>query len=786
MKNNLLIFKGNLKKRKLQFLLTGISIMLATLLLSTSIGIIKSTSAPFDIVFNKLKASHILMYFDQRSDDARKISDWFLKQPEIESVSLPTPLKTFNGPLMYKEKKIDIMIQIAEYTPNHLIQDQVQILEGTKKDHPGFNEIWIPSHLAQNNGIRIGDTIGLASGKGLYSLIVTATIVDPHFVSGLMNPTRAWVAPGELPLFVTAQDLNNIMLGIRLKDPNKTSELWQRFNDAISYSGSNLQYSLFKSTFLSVYQIISSVLLFFSLLAVIIAMFIINTTVSSQIFSDYKLIGIYKALGFTPKNVTVMYVFQFLLLLLVFIPLGLAGSYFIVKIIISSMLNSLGLTNYETSFAAIYAISTLIIALSVFITSLISGKKAGSVPASQAIRSGMPAKSMSTIKPSKLMERYSFPLSFLLGIRFITSSRRRSIISSVSFLLGIFMLVFSVNISNSFSRLKENKPAWGFDNGDIQVSLKEGFMFKLKHQQFMESLSAQPEIKTVMPFSFRGLSILSEKGKAIQEIYGRVLSGNIAAMGLISLEGRNPEKETEIALCVGTSNAYHKKVNDSIDVFLEGQKVRYCISGIYQDVSNMGQGFRLHEHAMKMLNPLYEPDTYSIKVKDGISVNEFKNVLQKQFGETINIEPGIEDRQAVKGIIASMKSTLFLLSVFFLSVMLITIWNDMVINIRESSRIFGNLKTIGFTPKQLRLVLLYKNLILFIIALFAGIPLALFTSPPLMNMMTQHIGLVKFPYCSNVWGTLMMIPVVLIFGLTSSWLVSARAKKVNPRILITE
>ncbi len=225
MKSILLISIANIKRRKMQSFLIGSCIALSALLFSTTLGVMSGIREPFDILFNQLKASHILLYFDQQQQDAEDISNWFQEQSEVESVSQSVPFFTLDQPIIYKDEEIDLNVQLTEHHEGNLKQDKVLILKGDEKPHPAMGEIWIPNHLATANNIQIGDTLGIPVSEGLYPLIVSATLVDPHYASGLFNPTRAWLAPGSLPFIFPISKLNKLMLGVRLKSPDDIDAL---------------------------------------------------------------------------------------------------------------------------------------------------------------------------------------------------------------------------------------------------------------------------------------------------------------------------------------------------------------------------------------------------------------------------------------------------------------------------------------------------------------------------------------------------------------------------------
>ncbi|MCK5367745.1 MAG: ABC transporter permease, partial [Cyclobacteriaceae bacterium] len=378
MKSILLISIANIKRRKLQSFLIGSCIALSTLLFSTTLGIMNGIREPFDIMFDQLKASHILLYFDHHQQDTERITQWFSEQFEVESVAQSVPYFTLDEPIIFKGEEIDLNVQLTEHHDGNLEQDKVLILKGEEKKHPAMGEIWIPNHLATANNIQIGDTVGIPVSEGLYPLIVSATLVDPHYASGLFNPTRAWIAPGSLPFILPISKLNRLMLGVRLESPDDIDALWSKFNEAFIYNGKSLQYNLFKSVFLSFYNIISMVLMVFSVLAILAALFILFTTLSGAIASDYQLIGIYKAQGFTPGNVITSYLIQYLLLTMLSLPFGILGSYFATNAVMSSLIKSIGLVNLNFSFFYPFTITIGmflgLVALLTYLGSRVAGK----------------------------------------------------------------------------------------------------------------------------------------------------------------------------------------------------------------------------------------------------------------------------------------------------------------------------------------------------------------------------------------------------------------------------
>jgi putative ABC transport system permease protein len=786
MNSILLVIKSNLKRRKIQNLAIGISMAIAALMFSCSIGILLSMQAPFDQVFNKLNASHLVLNYDFRSENSDSMTTWFARLPEVERVGKPTPYVMCNGPLYFKDEKLDMQVQITEYTPDHLIQDKLEIMHGAVKDHPEDGEIWLPNYLFLRHQIQIGDSVAIPASGGVYRFKVAAAVSDPQYGSGMVNPTRAWVGPGSISFFVPVSQITNNCLGIRLKSPVLTAAVSEQFNRKFHFSGVVLQYDIFKSAFMSMYQIIGGILFIFSLLFLFISVFIVYNAISKNIHDDHKMTGVLKTLGFTPVNTTSVQVAHYFLLTLVFIPAGFAGTFYILQFLLQSVANTIGGARPDINLFPLFSIAGIALMLITLLVSLTAGLKSAKIRPAEAIRYGSPERKNPTVRLKGMIGAPFLPLLMTLGLKFSLEDRKRTALVFIMLMSTVFVLTFSINIAASLSALKENKAAWGFERGDIQLNRNQSGPIGFTHLQFEEILRQEKGIKAVASFGYENLTVMEGNGHSRLNLFGKAYGADVDNAGLTYLSGSNPANENEIALCVGTANILNKRPGDSLSVFMEGEKIRYRISGIYQDISNMGQGFRILAGAMATLNPVFEPNTYSLQLTTGTSKDDFKAYLLHKFGSTIAIETSVDDRLEQMGVISEMKAVFTLLSLFFITMLFLSIWNDVVISIRDYRKIFGILKTAGFTPRQLRRILPWKILLPSLLALIMGIPLSLWLSPLLMSQVTKTMGLVHFPFMVDPALMLLLPPLFLFSVLLFAWLASSGTTRVNPRMLINE
>lgn len=786
MKSIILVAISNIRKRKRQNLLVGLSIFLSVLMLTTAVGILGGIHKPFDVMFDRLKASHILLYYDIRQNDSEEIKNWFQKQAEFEFIGNPQNFYTVSEPLIFHNEKIDIMVRITEFNKHQSEYDQLIGLENNEELVPGWGETWIPRHMAERYNIKIGDTLKIPLSNGLYPLSVSSIIIDPHYASGLINPNRIWIASGMLPFMVKASELNKVMQGIRLKKKTDIDNIWARFNSEMSYSGSNLQYSLFKSVFTGIYKIIGLVIIVFSVLAIFISCYIISSVIASSVLADARLTGVLKALGYKPMQVAGIYITQYLLLILFFIPMGLIASYFSIHAILQSLLKSIGLLNFNFPLFYIFLVCALIFVVLILGLVFLFSRKAAKIPPAQALKMEVGDANIHRLQNRFQLSFLNFNLPFWIALKMIFDNPRKSILSIFSIVFTVFILGFSINISNSFNKMNEHKSAWGFDNSDLQVHRSTNVILPIDHTLFVSQIQNKEEVTGIVPFNYYEVTVPQPISKPPFILNGKVFESSPDKIGLLNIEGKHPGKESEISLCIGTARKLQKNVGDSVSVLIENEPREFLVCGIYQDISNLGEGFRMSNNAVKAVNPIFEPDRYAIKLSDKGKIESFKKALLKKYGETLKIELTIEEQLGFMGITKSINASMILISLFFLGVLIVSILNDVFLNVWENRKSIGIYKMIGFAPFQLQLFLVWKTILLTLAGTVIGIPLVIFLGSVLISSITSGFGVVQFPFVFSVAGILITTVLLFIVTAFSAYWSSGSIKQINARILVNE
>ena len=770
----------------MQTVLVTICIALTAMLFATLIGVYQGMAEPFDRLQNSLNASHIVMGFDQNIHDPQEITNWFAEQPEVAKVSTPALTKRLRKKLIYEGREFGGGTRLIEHRGNSIEQDQVLILSGEEKEYPGPGEIWAPNHWTNNEPINVGDSIYIATDDGLFPLMVSAIIVEPHFSNGLSGLTNAFVGPGGLSLLYPVSQLSGVQLGVRLKDPEVAEKVWARFSEGFQFNGFCMRYEIFKRIFQVLYQFIGGLLTAFSILGILITIIITITVVNSAIRSDYKMIGMLKSQGFTNWNVNTVYMLQFLGITLLAIPLGLVGGYFMVQLIFKSLITAIGAVNFQVSllFPALATFFTFLIGI--LLITYFTAKKASSISPVTAIRyGGPPPKSFKPSKSRFFSLRPSSYLPMFLAWRFLLSNKKRAVTLFVGLLFVIIVQNFYINASSSAFDLSGNLSGWGITEADVRVSKSNNFS-DFEEDTFREDIEEDDRIKDVVPLGVYVTNLPGTKDVAPKFIAAFVFDDDLDKLGLSVLEGRHPVFEDEISLGYTSSVKLNKTVGDSLTVFMEGQLVSFIITGTHQTIDDLGEGFRIRLEGIQEYNPLFKLNRYNIFLEEGEDIAAYKEEFIKTYGSSYKVSDTAQMEDVLSGILVSLKDVIFLVSLLFLAVLFVTVFNDTVLSVRENQRNLGIYKAIGMTPRQLQIALLLKALLITIIALLIGMPIAANFLGPGLSMLTRDVGLVAVPYVHQWGASLLVVPIILVLTMGSVWLASRGLLQIKPRVLVRE
>jgi len=445
MKSVLMMVSANVRKRKAQSLLILSTIMMASFLLTTAVGVLDNLNSPFEQMYEGQNGSHITMQLPPGFHDPDQIVGWWETQDNVLGVQR-FPYLLVNDKIGHNDVTKSMGgLMITEHPGLALTQDRLVIVDGVEKSGPDVGEVWVPTGYAYAWGIEVNDVLEITINGVGQAMSVSAIVVDPQFSIGMMNPIRVWVKEGTLALSKDSPD-KGLLIAVRLSDHLQQYLLWPDFEAALGtpFLGFLFDYAFIGYSYSMVESIIGAIMLLFSGIIILVSVCVIYFTISNAIITDFKTIGILKTQGFSAVQVKKLYVLQYMLLALVAIPLGILTSSPVTGAVLSQMVRSLGLSRLDASLTLPATVTVVTIGAVVLAATHVSARRAGLIKPADAIRNKPPASKGVGNRHLGLTRISVLPVSLLLALKSTQSEKRHSILMVAATAIMAFVVVFSV------------------------------------------------------------------------------------------------------------------------------------------------------------------------------------------------------------------------------------------------------------------------------------------------------------------------------------------------------
>jgi putative ABC transport system permease protein len=785
----MLLAYANIKRDVLRSALLVSTIALATLLFLTALGSLSGLQKPITQMMSKQNASHVILDFDSRIYSSSQLSSWWLKQDEVRSITPMLPFMTTSNRPLYNGKEMGDHLMLVERPSQLMQQDKLRFIDGIKRTAPESGELWLPSSVAFSAGIKVNENLEIPTEQGIKRFKVSAIVVDPQYSSGFIGPARAWISPGELVSVFPLGSINSYMFGAQLHDPETLPKVWSRFNQSFGggFSGGYLSYDRIISSYAQTIQLMAALVLVFAVISLIVALFIIATTISGEILSSYCTFGILKSLGFTSKNVVQVFQLQFLFISMMAVPIGIFGAYFATDAMIGLMLKSIGASGDQVDFVIPALITFIVVVMTILLVVAFVGKKAGRIKPASAIRYGAPEDTVNNRLPFHLRLARFLPIVLVIALKNLSSGKKRELFDLIAISITAFVLFFSVNVYHSMSVMDKNLPFWGLDDSDIRILRDTSPLFGVSYEALSNRLKAQNSVQTVVGHINLNAVVPSSSEHAILDVDGYIVDGSFDAIGYQNVRGRNPVANNEMSIGIPLAEDYGIELGDPFSMVVNGQRITLTVVGIFQGTNNGGYFYRAPLSAMTKADPNLEPKTLLVKLKEKSQRQAFMDVLERQLGQAVSTELSeklVESQ--LKQVVSGLGLVLGFISSILILVAGVSIYNSTAMGIHETKRQLGVYRALGYTVAQIRQMVVIKSTLMGIFSLFFGMILFAVAAGKIMDLMMISFGMANFPMQINVTGSFLVMPAVLLLCYASAWIPSNQVGKIQPRTLIVE
>jgi len=723
---------SDIRGRPFQVVLLFLVIAAAATTLSVALNVQASASKPYERLREESNAADA--WISVFGEDASL--DRLASLEVIEQVGEPYPVSHENYGIRNGDRKQQIaVVGMGPELPEF---DHPVVTRGRWLNAGGSREVVVDSGAADLLGLRIGQDIELLTPQGNRPFtIVGFAVTASRNPAPISDPAYAWVLPETLyaltPGVTYGTDLDHpLRVGVRLREGAGA--------DALFVQTRNLGRPIGFQTWESVREVSKERNQFDVIFLQVFAVFglfasglIIANAVGGQVLSQMRDIGVLKAIGFTPRQVSVVLLVQNLGLSLLASIAGVLVGLLVAPFFLQRSADIMGVPAAAAFNPALLLITAGIVTFIVAVFTLIPAWHAGRIGAIEALNAGNDSRSAGVSRLGRLAAALRLPRVAVIGIKDLSRRPIRTAMTVAAVAIAVITATFSLGIESTFEKTMSDPTVIGgppFDIGADRDALPEAEARAILDantdiESYLPALHADARIRTA-PNEFKGF-----------ELWG--FNGDLNNPRWAMREGRMPMAKGEAAISTELTRSLGVDVGDRVTVLYggspqsEGTPLELSIVGRF--VSAEGESM----HVTRDTIPSDEaPTDYMIAVRDGADPRAVANALIASSRGNLDPEvlsETIDDiRKEWRPVIAGLNVVLF-------SIAGINLLSSQLLSIRERRRDFAVLKTVGFTPSQIVGAVFSGSAVLALVGVAIGIPLGLVASRIMFDILSSAAGI---------------------------------------------
>lgn len=615
-------------------------------------------------------------------------------------------------------------------------------------------EIAIPKLQAEANNLQVGDVLKLSCGDQQMEFTIRLIVKDAVFGTQFMGFKRLFVSDQDYErLYGGSGIVHTLLYGINYTDKNAfmTEFNQENFQVVSSVGGDTIKMCYVFD------MLIAGILFVVSICLILIAFLVLRFTIVFTLQEDYKEIGVMKAIGISDMGIKGIYLLKYFAIALFGSAAGLLLSFPFEKLLLFQTMQNLVVQDIKSK----WEINLLCAAAVIFVVVLFCYSTTGKVKkfsAIEAIRSGGNGERFTRKSLLRLYKTRRMPPFIYLACNDVLSNAKRYLVLIVIFCIGTLLLLIPLKATHTLKdkniiRSFNMQPASAFLNtGNIEKYIleKDDTLLISDLNRIRDALKAQGVEAEVWLEKEYVVSCYGQDPEKLCNYYTTQLIGKEEEDYDLT-EGKLPVYANEIMVTEKTSQELGVGIGDYIYYQYPDREEAFLITGLYQSMMNMGNGFRVSQKAAfpnQYLGGLFD---IQVEPVDEMAEEELKELIRRTF-PAYKINTGSEFVSSmIGGVLDQLDSLQMLLSGVVLSInVLITVLMMKTLITKERGEI-AILKSIGFSDKTIKGWQSMRILIVLAAAVFFGTllsgPLSHLTLGPIFGMMgAPRIKLITRPF----------------------------------------
>lgn len=830
----------NLKKRKSTSISLLLLIFLATLFLCVGLNVMTGVGLIYESNQKKLQEPDNC-YICSQDMYRRDYYDFVAEHELTQKAECIKVIEMTSGEIPYADGTIASAFIFQRYGEEctffeNVFQDEIEV--------SGEKAIYVPEAIKQY-GFQTGDLLTISYKGNNYEFRIAGYFQTTCF--GIINT-------GGLRFYLKEEDYETLQQEIgesyailaATENHEDSYELDMALRDYIRKNADSMTkteivscYNALEaeSAYSMVGMVLAAILIGFSIVIVLICFLVIRFRIQNTIETGMVQIGTLEALGYTAREVILVYVLEYAFLSGMGALLGVIANYGVLPMFGKALEGIYGLS--WQSFGHLGKDVCCVIFGILFSTGL-------SFQIARQIYRYAPVTALSGGVKSHSFRKNHFPLHkgrFLqarMGLKEMSMSIRQNVtvllcITGVTFLtmLGVYLYV-AVAVDR-----ETLKPIIGSEWIDVAMFLNE----QVDEQEIVQEVSKMEEVRKV-GLAKEFVPIYANDAQVYVDIYDdydRLETNNV-------FEGRYPKYEDELVITGTLAERWNKNIGDTVTLEYNGSSADYLIVGLSQTVNNSGNMMKVTLEGIRQLCPTLRLNEVQIYLKEGADkeafiqkLNQIYGVSAKQASDITQDElEGMSEEERIKRIadeklakmvkmygVDNMDYTVYIdgvmisgnsrkyaadsiqdseqeanaaLSMFasvfggvaavilvttlaIISLMFALLIKMLLVQRKEH---FGIMKALGYTTAQLRLQIAISMMPSVLFGTVIGALLNHFLIGKLFSFIMKNLGISRMSFSVSPVICIGMIVLLILYAFFIAMLYAGKVKRITPYELLTE
>ena len=749
------LLRAELRSRPLQAALTGLVAAVAVGALLVTLHLRAQLDAPFDRLMRATNGPHVTVV--GRSPDAVAAVG---RLPGVADADAARPV--VDAPAVLHGARA--RLAIVGVPAGGVRVDHPLLLRGRNLQRPG--EVVLAPPVADEEGFRPGSQVVLGEGTERRTLRVVGIAATVRF--GLAG----WAAPADVRSLASKAAPLQTAVELRLSDPSQADEFIDRA--ARTEHGGDLRFfdwqrdraELTDNTRRGLAIMQAS-----TLLALFAAAFTLATAITGRVLAQRRHLGLLRAVGMTPAQVTLVLLAHYLALVALAAPFGLLAGALVSPGLLGTTAESLGARAPGAPGPGLMLAAVAIAAAVVAAATALPAWRAGRGSATQALAIGRGASSARASRVARLARRLRLPVVVGLGAKDAFSQRGRTAMTVGSLALAVTLVGTAMGFEATIDRLSRDS-ALRAQPYDVRVDTAE-----LPAAAVDRMLAARRDVAAVA--RIHEVPMTARDGAT--EIHVRIVDGPAARFPYAIKDGRAALAAGEVTLGRGSLDALHAHIGDRISLRAAGRQVSLRVVGRHVEPDDEGRGAVAPRAGFPAsVVGVDESPYWGVQVRTGADPAAVAAAIRHDSGGKLDAERPVESlrREA-----ADMRPVIYGTGGLLVLIAFVNLLTTLLLAVRERERDFAILASTGATPRQVLATVVAGGSSLALPAALLGLPFgaALFFT---MIGITDPADGPDVRSLPAWWWYPLVVPAALALTALVSTLAARQAARVRPALAL--